>query len=735
MTFTTELNNNTSERETYVSVQPRRHVIDDLQFVSGNVYSMYWEHPVTNVQYQDTTYVEESSFTATPAISKWSWNPTTKYLYIGISGSLDEEDHFIDYVLGFKTGNSKTTNYNLDDMASPNIKWESRLKTVPRLTESMKNILSGVISTTSSPLNIINQDRKYNKLFTVNDSWEKSETKIWVSVNGVTKKMFTGLTSSPTISNGNISMPLRTKLVKLNETNTMGDSLSESQATETGDLIPSLTPRYRPEDIGKPIPYIIGNNEISVSQANCFLPLDSEQPMITTFNTVSGSMNKATCYSVADGQNLGWVLGRTAASLPIHSMTSISSVTMVKPTSATDLEAYTVRYRDPSFDATNGAFTNFKRRVVIQIVCSSHNMEIGDSFTMTFSGAPQGVGGTYNYVVVKITGNTIQALSGDMDNYGAYTTGFNFSSYVTNVTNRKAMGVTLVQGGKKIPLIAEFDYVTRVNTLTPSGHKIHRILLNGNLKFDMQLKDITPETTEILFRISTARTNEDHEKIIEKVITSSGLSVDSASITQAGIDLSSSFNISIPYKGRENETYRDTLEQMLKSTIGYVTPDAEGVVKYSVFNTPSTFDYTITEKDIVLNTFKVTVGYSDIKSTLIMKNTHNYSSVVGNVISVNKEDVTSNTLYNIDRIEDFNHSLSSVSDTRLDDIYNLSKSRRVVYQFRVSHKYLEAVIGDKIKIVHDDVLNESGEVLAVITKISKSETSVTIEATDFQTIG
>jgi hypothetical protein len=75
------------------------------------------------------------------------------------------------------------------------------------------------------------------------------------------------------------------------------------------------------------------------------------------------------------------------------------------------------------------------------------------------------------------------------------------------------------------------------------------------------------------------------------------------------------------------------------------------------------------------------------------------------------------------------------------EILKLNKTPSVRYSFRVNHKFLNSSIGDVVKIVHPAVMVPEVDLgggimerasLGIISKVAKSETSVSLEVLCFQ---
>ena len=107
---------------------------------------------------------------------------------------------------------------------------------------------------------------------------------------------------------------------------------------------------------------------------------------------------------------------------------------------------------------------------------------------------------------------------------------------------------------------------------------------------------------------------------------SSGLTVNTASITQADSDFSSEVVFSIPsFNESDVNNSKKYLENILKSTMGFVSLNNDFEIEYHLFKTPSNGS-SITDVDKKKSSMSIEISYLDIVQQIIAYNT-NYSSL------------------------------------------------------------------------------------------------------------
>ena len=447
----------------------------------------------------------------------------------------------------------------------------------------------------------------------------------------------------------------------------------------------------------------------------------------------------------------------------------VSSSVTIKLTNGTNDIWSVLGFTPTTSDRTGTTFTTDANRdpygntrAKLTVVASGHNIEVGDTWLITNSGSSykQGSGhNVYGIVCVEVTGTgydcVVRRTYGGRDNPSLPSSDENWapSGSVTWFTPQYTLGLVIEQVRDNqlyVPIcrynftqgspLYVSDYGITV-TATSGGNDLVKIeFQNGFEDFpwwsDLGMTTLHPSTHRVYFRLSSDNNLQNdlrHADFASTLASKGGISVTSASVTQANTDLDAHCMFTIPEQSESSyKTYFYYLEQILKSTLGYISLNNSSGFDYNLYKLPSSTD----ERNhhlIIKDSFQVKVTYSDIITELVTTNPHYHLGKQGSTL--NSEQVVNNAsdlyLHGIEQTDTLEHVLTDMS-SRAQDIVDLRSKRIAIYSFSVATEDLDSQIGDDIKIIFENVLGASTIIEGKIISIDKSLDSVKLQVADLK---
>jgi hypothetical protein len=585
--------------------------------------------------------------------------------------------------------------------------WEPRLSGEPNATESFKNALAGVITISNTRASIIDDDFVIRSIIGGdNDSLSNKAAVIWFSVNGVVTQLFSGACGSGfDISGSNIiSLAIYDLMNKLTQTATMGLPVSRAFATRTtySRLDPAKQFAPVPFVMGAVSPHRIAQNRTDATESSVSSKIESGLLEATNIDYFAFAQNN---------KNRDWLACNQIGNPTTQSFGSLQA------------------YAQASFGGSSTSHLFFR-------FASYSNVRIGDVLEVDFNN-DDGNGDQTGYFEVVHVG-TFNDVSGPTT-YNIMAEFYYVNAVPTNLSKIDAVSantsfsVILMQGTRRYWLAKGRDYslsyfsnalgVTITITLADNFEASYAPFGNPDT--------IDPSSDKIFFR--TTGSGHTHAEAMQLMIERSGLTANSASFTQADSDLSANVNFTIP--AFDESSYRQYLnycENLAKSTMGYIAPNADGEIVYQVLSQPSATD-AIDDNLFLDGSLKTSINYKDIKTGIVANNPNvqDETEIDAGTAAVEASSAKAQYLHGLDETEEFRHVLDDISG-RIDDIMAVKAERRLTYQFSTATKNIDSSLGDDVTLETSALAGSASSVNGKINKIARSSKNTTVTIDDLK---
>lgn len=705
MSFATAKALQASDRFVLVRISPARYANDSLVLTSG-VYQMTFNYPIRTVTRNSTTLTRVY---VTPTVNDtYQLDETTGVLKIKLASAPSSTTNVIivNYYLFYTSAADVMTYETPGDNTTTVRQWEPRVSKIPSFGASFDNILAGVFTFADGGITIENGDAVFQAYLTSNDSFNDKQIDVWMCINDVSniRRVYQGKIKSIDLSATDVSISFYDAFSTLNQTAFMGDTRFEAFFLAHASSKPNM-------DISKsgvPCRYIAGWSNRSLVQSYYggrtivnYVP-EIEYRMFDGDDAVNVNFTSQTSTSV----NRSWGLGRIPGTLR---MSSVGSIVAIGWMTAEIIFGYVL--------------INF----------STHNYDVGDTFEWVQGGTThrglvtradefQYIGVTYNLCVYE------SAASGSYPNF----------QFASTVTSKKKIAISVVgdmlndyRRPQQLTLDTDFA-VTQVTT--SGGNTYVEITLANNFENGKPLfldsssgtyVPLDPTKQRVLFRIyPSASVN--HADVVKRLVESAGLTTDATTFTAAAAALTANAHFSIPnFDETDYGTYQRYIEDVLKSTLGYLTINTSAAAEYYLLSAASSG--TAIDDNVYIGDVNVSVDYNDIITEIVAENPHEASTASQSTA----ENVKAKYLHGVRRTIQLRHVLDSISD-RIDDMIAVMSERRAKYRFTVATELLDAAVGDNVTLSSGLILGGGTSDNLKLTSIEKTVDAVSVEATDLQ---
>lgn len=696
-----------------------------------------------------------------------------------------------EYSLHYATDKIRA-NADPEDSDTAMIRWEPRLRDDPEVGTYFDDILAGVLSFADTTIDIADADNVFKKFLTINDSMRSAEVGVWAIVNGTEKiaKLYTGEVTGLVRQSGYVSLAVADIVKRLQQPAYMGDTPEESiysfasfpniDPKRVGSAIPFITghsSRYGITSLGVVGFDLFGFRELDTNRSNEAACIVSSTNLLPENNVDWGmcrinddaadnSFTSVAAYEFllqdvffarVEGASANYKVGDTFRWS--HSgNTWCGHVVRAEPFNFTfdtinqvDINTSSNRIEVPTptglsdghmvvFDLTSGAMpggiTNKKIYYVANENAVPDTFQIAETYAAAIAGTPvvnitSAPTGAYNlfYLESGVAYNigVIGAVrQDDPTNFNDASANFNTSS--TSVST-PPVGAIMKYGDRSFSntlyLRYGVDYTVSYDA-TSGGNQFAKLdIIPGMLANVFYANDVPTQLDHqshtIHYRISNGSPLK-HGALLKKMCENSGLSVDSASFDLADTELDVRTFMQIPTSREENyDVYLKYAQQVCKSTLGYLTSNVDGEMIYRLIEASSGGD-SLNENSSSLESYEV--DYNDIVTGLIGVN-YDLRSDGGSTV----ESATSKFLHNLNNVIQYPHVLENIS-TRISDILNILRHRKVIYKHIAPHVALDREIGDEATIENDEIMGTGSSSNVIITGIRKTMDETYIESTD-----
>jgi hypothetical protein len=673
MTFATVKENQASAKFHLIRLEPARYVNDSLVLNAG-LYEMTFPYVISKIKANGTVLNKVSG---TPLSGEFSYNETTKLLKVNSTPS--SNNAIVVYYYLFYTGDRfRVFNENPDDLNSSPRDYEPKLLRFPTFSQSVENIINGKLSLSSSSIQLIMNNGDFMNYLGDNDSFYQKEIKAWLCLDSTSniQKVFEGKIIDVKTTRNSITLRVDDNLGVLNQPCFLKDNSSEVYYNLSD--IPTLDTNKN----NYPRRFIFG----SVSRYQTI-----NTPVATFQSAMSldcDSLNEAVCISynsdITTSNNRQFGICRTKDGFIDFEFT---------PSSVDNTNAnHTI------LNGTNPQISKF---------------HIGDTFKLDDGITPY-------YERVLYVDKTLNRL---IITKNASVT----ASHVVKKNN--CPSVVIKDGTTQYYPIAERDYTIQT-TATSGGNKSLNITFANNFEATLSMPTLNPTSMRIGYKVSPDTTNANHSDALKFILQSVGINCDSISFANSKSSLSSYVNFSVPnFDETDYKNVYDYAEDILSSTLGYLSLGNDFNVKYLLFNVPSSTSQ-ITDTEILEDTFNIDFDYNDIVNRIIAYNPH-YSSIESvNSSATSDYSNKARYLHGTDKTIRFRHCLEDMT-LKIADHISFKSKRKASYFFDTKTINLDSIIGDEFLLKKSNLPSGDSSRSVKIIGIEKGTQSGII-ATDFK---
>jgi hypothetical protein len=654
---------------TYARLSATRNVTSELVLDSGLDYTMPFEWVVYKV--------EQRSVGATWINTSFTQSSGT--LSATFTFAPDSTHPVVIYFYIFMT--DKFTAYEKDSITTGSVvEWKPWIQTSPSVTMSIRDVLEGQLDVSPSKFTFINE-KSLLPLFDDKTSFYDKQAVIWVDFgegSGI-ESFYNGRIVHMPVSSRSIAVQMKNALHKLNNLPSMGMNDSYQYNRSAASSV----------DDGMPIPFVWGNvtPHYPVYGAGANQPISTAAPVYDKSKAIkcthaSGTVGSAVDYYACRAPDFtlnplipfsivsGGGAGNTTATITIVSDTLMRNVICGDQ----QCEVW-----DGSFWLTvDTSITNLPLRTVV----------------VTLSGA-----GTFGGTLTQFrhrSGVFLFTDHADYDPGGAY-----FSGNVQVVTDTSGSYKRItVQPGETKCIKGNSGSVF----FDPTKHPMYAVITNDNSYL--------------------------HGTVIQQIVESLGLSVNSASITAANSTLPKNVFMTIP--GIRDKEYKKTalevIGDILKSTGGYIYTNDDEEVVYDILGTSSA-THSISDTDIIDGTLNVSYDFRDVKTQIRARQQNFYDLVAGTRDEYIRNEVEYR-MHDVDKTHNYESVLEdngSVPQTRL----NYVSRARTRFSMRLPVSFKTMQPGDFADIESSQLVGMDLTNL-MVTEITRSVLHVDVTLTKIE---
>lgn len=725
MTFATEAAKSDSERFALVRIRPKLMLTDATSLGSNNYSFDIGEGYNTNsvIVYPGVETATIVSYTAGVLTVNSSYDLTnaanTAILF-----------HDLFYT-GTKT---KVTDgsYSL-----PAASWSPQLASYPSFTQTMRNVTEGVFSIGGSQIEIYDTDRTVQTYSDVYGSFNDAQVTVWFCINSVAynKLVFEGRVTSISIKGEKISFEVLDAFNKLTQTATFGD-------LATTRITPDSTLAEFPDtqDYGKAAPITIGDTSPYILER--FASPSHPAPSTTaTYHCRNGlKLIKDTPDVVLKDSTVTYFVGRFVG-------TALKKMTFGTVTRC---------YREIVSNGSVGGATIYGR--YYHVKCTNFSGKVGDCL-------PSGLPGVYSnklYIchVGTYTGPDANQYDFTCFEQNATWTGAAPSSALESnptipdntydsfcVFRSEIDKVTIVDDGAGGSTKDTVYYINKFNgTVDPSvvslgtygGQDISALYITinygANFNLFFRIDDINKPGLQCRFTPNVTMT---HADTMDFILKSAGMTVNSASITQAETDLSNNISLTLPKSGSDFGTYLDAAQLVARTTFSLLRINSSQEVEYQLIPDPTgeTPTYTSTSTERLVDSFDTKIQFQDSVFNIAFKNPQYITATELNADGASTifNSTKNRYLHGIVKTIEYEHCGTSITDRR-DTIGQYLEQPTVEYSFTTSSLDLTTNIGDIIVIESRGVAKSSQTVRGLVTEVSHSPSQTRIKLNELRGI-
>lgn len=667
----------------------------EVAFTNAQIWAVAMTRPVTRVNglgvdfdyWPDVALPGEEDWSYMSS-EGWYWDEAAGLLYVWHASSYPPNhasgDAFVvDSYLYLADVNGLRSGEDPEIDPDGHHEYHNRIEPGGSVSHKWDDALAGVLSVAESSISIINADGWFNQFLGSTFSLGERDVRVWYCIDSLDNiaRIYDGRISTVNVSGDKVVIGFYDDFAALNQPCYMGDTSNMAVMRRTSGSYSALTPG----NDGLPRRYIAGVRSYvkykelysaDYGTRNGYDPIEGEVAFCSDY-----SPNKAT------STNRTWQLCR----LPADGI-----LTQVATTIQAETQVSTLR------------FLRF----------ASHNLVPGDWFQFVVAG------NTYFSRVLTIGSFTKSAVS-----YNCMLIDYDvaYPAATGGTINLMSIPFVWVKQGDNYHHIQPSHFTRYTGTLD-SGNKYIYITFINNFEFYYGMTALDPDADTVYFGIQNAA-DTGAAAVCQRVLESAGMTVNAASVATADAALGIDAHLSIPTVGEsEYRTAREYLQDLLKSMGAYAKVNADREVEIKLLEAPAAGE-TVTDREI-LGSVSIEHDYDDVAYELNPINEHVptadavYTSDSPNTLATDDE---AKALHRNSRALIFKHVLSTITD-RIEYLLSLRSGPRRTYKFKTATIHADAVLGDNVTLVSDQV--PGGSVDLKISGIERSADSVTTTAVE-----
>lgn len=669
--------NQSSDKFLLVRIEPARCLNSSLTLDSGSIYKADFFYNLSKVLVNGSTYTKVNGI---PTANQYYFDETTGEFKIFLSGAPSNSVVVIAYYYLFYTGNRFRVLGKDPEVPTVDLReWEPRISSPPTITQDIKNVLNGILSISNSSLTIINNEDYFEQYISDNDSFYNKSILVWQCLDSTDniKKIFSGKITSLSVNKTSVTFDIKDDLASLQSPASMGDS----EIYFTNDYFTNVDPNKE----GAPVRFIFGTSSRYKTIASPIGTLADAQRLDPEF------MNEAVCTNftndISTSNNRDYGICRVGANgFEVFGFTPSS-----------------VDNSDPDYTRLTGTSAEIIK------------FTIGDTFSTSGSG-------TYYARVLFV----------DRTNNFLYCTKMASFIVTDSVISNNCPSIVIEEDSNDYYPLYGRDYTASVST-TSGGNKLLEITFVNNFEAALSMNTLNPQSMIVTYKVKPERDDQLHGKVLNSLLTSAGLTINSASITAANTSFPVNAAFSIPFFDEQDYSqYYKYIQELLQSTLGYIFLNNSFEIQYDLFSTPTSTSE-VSEGDILINSYSIRVDYNDIVTLIVGYNPHFSSSEYIDKSSASASNPISGFLHGLQKTTRFRHVLEDFS-TKINDHINLRSQRYAEYIFKTKQLNYLSQIGDDYLLTEVGLPSQSSSRSIKILSTSKSTDQTSIKASDLYNI-
>ena len=678
MTYSNLKTDQSTQKFILTRIEPARYVNDLLVLDSGTTYTMTFIYKISKVLEQGVELTEVSS---SPSAGEWSID-SSNLLTVNLNNAVSSSNAVVVFYYLFYTiekfrvigVDPETPNADLQE-------WEPKIIKSPKIKQTIKNVINGKLSISSSSLQLINDNGEFNQYLSNEDSFYNKEVKIWHCLDSISniQKIYEGRVTSLSVNRTTATLSIKDNLDLLSIKASMGDTEIYYNDDDFTLVQPGL--------IGLPVRYYFGSvtrydtipeTVTNLTTAQRLDPTKMDEAVCTNFTT-----------DLTTSNNREWTIGRTGSN------------------GTTDFS-----FSPSSVDNTDANFTRLDTDAAT--VAKIH---IGDTFEITGSG-------TYRERVYYVDRT---------NNYVYITKQASVVATDTVQTNDCPSIVITDNAGNFYYCLYGRDYTAATSTTSGSNKLIKITFVNNFEANHAGLTTLDPGINKVYFKFKPETSDQNQADVLKEILDKSGMTTNGASFTTAGSTLNVNAAFSIPFFDQTDyQSYNFYAEKLCQSTLGYIYLNNSFEIAYKLLATISA-STDITTTEIIANKNIYTVEYQDIVTQFIAYNPHYNSSEFTSTSSQTETSNKARYLHDILNTDRFLHVLEDYS-SKISDQINLRSERDITYKFFSKGINFDSSIGDDFNLKANDLPGQESSIGVKLVEMEKGNTSTKLLAKDLYNI-